>query len=275
MSRDADASRSLRLSRQRLTVAGRWAGLALDVTDRRRPEVGVEAAPPRMLRVRAGDRVLIWGWVGAERYGVHWHRPDDAWRSPLPPLRARDVATGPDPAARLEQWAHRFCDVLQIAPGPLWDGRWEVRPVHVIGAASGDRPQEHALAYLDRELLDAGSTGFVDWGGNGSLDLLPLRRLSAPSAPRVKAHRRRAREATLAPVLLWWVGGCDCWAVLDGHDRLLAALLEALPLQALGLVEARTEDSAPRTRAFVAPEGEAGWRRELLTVAPGWAPWEQ
>jgi hypothetical protein len=35
----------------------------------------------------------------------------------------------------------------------------------------------------------------------------------------VKAYRRRAREGTLAPVLLWFVTPLDGWLILDGHDR--------------------------------------------------------
>ncbi|MFF5517656.1 hypothetical protein [Streptomyces coeruleorubidus] len=53
-----------------------------------------------------------------------------------------------------------------------------------------------------------------------------LRPLSPPDAPRVKAYRRRAREGTLAPVLLWFVSPLDVRLILDGHDRAVAALAE-------------------------------------------------
>jgi hypothetical protein len=62
--------------------------------------------------------------------------------------------------------------------------------------------------------------------GGGWHGVLPLRPLSAPDAPRVKAYRRHARDGTLAPVLLWWVSFLDGWLILDGHDRAVAALAE-------------------------------------------------
>lgn len=42
----------------------------------------------------------------------------------------------------------------------------------------------------------------------------------------MKAYRRQYREGVLPPVLLWWVSGFNSPVVLDGHDRLTAALAE-------------------------------------------------
>jgi hypothetical protein len=56
--------------------------------------------------------------------------------------------------------------------------------------------------------------------------VLPLRRLSPVDAGRVKAYRRQLREGVLPPALLWWVSGLNTLLVLDGHDRITAAVAE-------------------------------------------------
>ncbi|MGA5195416.1 hypothetical protein [Streptomyces exfoliatus] len=89
--------------------------------------------------------------------------------------------------------------------------------------------------------------GHLTWFGYGdpvedARDLLPLRALSHPEAPRVKAYRRQYREGVLPPVFAWWISGLNSPVVLDGHDRLTAALAEGGRPQVLLL--SRAADAA-------------------------------
>ncbi|RFA21267.1 hypothetical protein B7R25_07815 [Subtercola boreus] len=59
--------------------------------------------------------------------------------------------------------------------------------------------------------------------------IVPLRSFSPVDSARVRAFRRLARENVLPPVLLWWVSGLLSYVILDGHDRLIAALKEGTP----------------------------------------------
>ncbi|MDQ1033755.1 hypothetical protein QFZ75_000171 [Streptomyces sp. V3I8] len=45
---------------------------------------------------------------------------------------------------------------------------------------------------------------------------------------RGRAYRKRARDGTPSPVLLWWVGGSDRHPVLDAHARPAAAIAESV-----------------------------------------------
>jgi hypothetical protein len=82
---------------------------------------------------------------------------------------------------------------------------------------------------------------FVD---NGSWQILPLRPLGGPDTGRVKAYRKQVVEGTLAPVLLWWISGLDSYVLLDGHDRLVAALSENFEPPLLCLSSVSTQQAA-------------------------------
>ncbi|MFE0173159.1 hypothetical protein ACFWZ2_12630 [Streptomyces sp. NPDC059002] len=153
-------------------------------------------------------------------------------RSPLPPLSAATLRSGPN-------WPHQYARWLtETGHGPLHPGRWRLteRTAFAPGIWSCDLIRDWPDATL--ELLCGGG-----WHG-----VLPLRPLPEPDAPRVKAYRKHAREGTLAPVLLWWVSFLDGWVLLDGHDRAAAALSEGLQPPCVELVRV-PDDAAWRATA--------------------------
>ncbi|WP_223643448.1 hypothetical protein [Corallococcus sp. EGB] len=64
---------------------------------------------------------------------------------------------------------------------------------------------------------------------------MQLRATSIEGDGRVKAWRKHARDGTLPPVLLLYFALVQKWLVVDGHDRLHAALLEGREPPLLGL----------------------------------------
>ena len=96
-------------------------------------------------------------------------------------------------------------------------------------------PSWSVAAYWQRLTVVDPDRGHITWFGYGDpdedqRDILPLRRLSPSTAARVKSCRRQLREGVMPPALLWWVSGMNTLLVLDGHDRIVAALAEqALP----------------------------------------------
>jgi hypothetical protein len=149
------------------------------------------------------------------------------YRSPLPPIRAAQARkvrdTSRDDDAWVAGWTHQFAEWLQKAvTGPLHAGRWTLARGMPSWSVPGHWQRLHAVD-PDR--------GHITWFGYDDpdkdvRDVLPLRRLSPVDAGRVKSYRRQLREAILPPALLWWVSGLDVLLVLDGHDRITAALAE-------------------------------------------------
>jgi hypothetical protein len=205
----------------RMNGAGSWEGLVLDVELPQRPGLVMLAAGRGHLLLRQDGADVLLARVQPDRYGVDYVRTD-VFESPIPPLRAEEAR---DLGARKGRWAQRFADALAgNARGPLHAGRW---------ALTHERPRRDDMVLTERN-------GEIDWfRHNGSWQILPLRGLSDPSAGRVKSYRKQVRDGVLPPVLLWWVSGLDLYVVLDGHDRLVAALAENQepPLLALSRVD--------------------------------------
>ncbi len=236
-------------------------GLLLDVPRegpwRQKPSLHLEAAPGFRLRLSSGGQPLLWfridGWW--DRCGFLRGPGGAPWR--LPPLSAaevRDVTHAPGTERWWEAWAWRFGRALAESPhSVLHAGRWCLRPVKVIRAEAagpyhvstmewtfGEWPTaphslERALrfepfwveAWSQRTPTEAPE---LDRG-----TVLPLRAPSPEDDGRVKSWRKRARDGTLPPVVLLYVDLLAQWLVLDGHDRLHAALLEGVVPPVLGL----------------------------------------
>ncbi|MGW0119493.1 hypothetical protein [Streptomyces sp. NPDC003327] len=192
-----------------------------------RPGLRTECADGRRLVLTQGGVPVLFARQRASHRGLYYARTG-RYASPLAPVRAeraRAVAAFAEPGSEAwaERWAAHVETELRRAPGgPLHTGEWNLAPDANNWFVDGNWPKllEHDP---DR--------GHLTWFGYGdpvedARDLLPLRALSHPEAPRVKAYRRAHREGVLPPVVAWWISGLHSPVVLDGHDRLTAALAE-------------------------------------------------
>ncbi|HEY0255609.1 MAG TPA: hypothetical protein VGC41_28965, partial [Kofleriaceae bacterium] len=167
-----------------------------------RPSLHLQAARGGYLRLVGGEDVLLWGRVDREWYDVELVR--GAVPKILPPLRADDEHDR-------DGWTRRFAALLLAA---------EVTPLARGRTAMLSR-SDARLGSLDalRAQVD------LEWD-IGSAATVLLRPLSAPDDGRVHMYRKLVRRDALPPVVTWWCKGLFAYVVLDGHDRLQAALLE-------------------------------------------------
>ncbi|MDT9691437.1 hypothetical protein Q5762_24450 [Streptomyces sp. P9(2023)] len=193
-----------------------------------KPGLRMECADGRRLLLLQDGAPVLFARQRATHHGLHYARTG-RYVSPLAPLRAeqaRAFAEFTEPASEqwTERWAAYAAAALRTAAtnGPLHEGDWNITPGLSGWFADVNWPK---LLSHDPD------RGHLTWFGYGdpdedARDLLPLRALSHPEAPRVKAYRRQHREGILPPVLAWWISGLNSPVVLDGHDRLTATLAE-------------------------------------------------
>jgi hypothetical protein len=247
-------------------------GLWIDVDGPTMPQMRVEIAPPRQLRIVQGDETVMLGWVDPGHLGVEFLRTGsfESAVAPIPASEARRRGEVDDAERWFSGWCHEFVDALESSDiAPLHAGSWTLRPAQIRSERTSLSPVSRAgtpavdpnlLEYDDR-LLVADRSGYVDWRWSGSGAVLPLRPLSPPDAGRVKAHRKLVRDGVL-PVLVWWLGGLSCSVIIDGHDRFAASIAEGVAPPLIELLGVRSPDDDRRV------DGEVGRTlEELLMLA--------
>lgn len=243
--------------------AGRWSG---------RPSLHVEFTSRFRLRVSSGGQPLFWIRIDDWWHGCGVLRGTVSTPWGLPPLsaaRVRDVPHEPGSSRWWEAWTWHMAKELAQATHPvLHAGRWCLRPLRLVTAREAvpysNLPRYQTGGPLDpphglERLLHVERFWTEDWYGGGvpagvetnSGAVLPLRAPSPEDNGRVKSWRKHAREGTLPPALLLYMDIVGKWCVLDGHDRLHAALLEGVSPPLLGLWP-----------VFEAPIPENPFRRE-------------
>lgn len=255
--------------------AGRETGLALTVEPGARPGVVLESLP-RRLRLVGPAGPLLWASVLPYGQGV-WLLRADVPPAVVAPIRAVEARAADSTRA----WTRWFARALGAsASSPLGSGAWcldllrpgrpspsqralGVRPDRLESSEDGlPSPARGVRAALELPALHC-----ERWRLHGSGCVVPLRTPSSVDAARVKAWRTHALEGTLPPLLLWWVGALDAYLLLDGHDRLVAAVAEGVPPTALALWQPRPESwtrpGADPARRAVEREYARAFARDL------------
>jgi len=221
--------------------------------------------PKRMMRLVASGVPLLWGRVDADYCGYSSLRSAEGLSAhsilaPIPFEDARRHAST-DPMEGSRTWARAFAKELLLSPtSPLWNGPMFVGPTP--GFLGNARPRVRTTGRIAvpaavglGDVPTLPGHGSTEWDFGDPLPPLPLRTLSSETSARVKAYRKLVREGCLPPLVLLWITGFDRYVILDGHDRLLAALLEgkAPPCMAvLGLSEHGYPKDTKRNAAMVA-----------------------
>lgn len=200
-------------------------GLSLLVDEGKQPSLILEAAGDRRMRLRGPKECFFWARIEEGFYGVFTLRKG-AGPIVVRPIRAQEARKHIDSA----WWMHWFADQLETsACSPLRGGEWHLTEMvrrpgsrDVLVPKNLDGLPSPALEI--RRTLERPRTTYEDWGSHGSARTMPLRDPSPLDAGRIKSWIKHAKADTLPPILFWWVSGLDSHLLLDGHDRLAAAL---------------------------------------------------
>ncbi|MGC5701030.1 hypothetical protein J4P02_12590 [Pseudomonas sp. NFXW11] len=252
-------------------LAGHWNGLGVDVPGpaRGKPNLRLLSGDNRRMQLVLGEQTLLWGTMSSCLYGV-WlvrnHLLEHLPQTLVGPIDSPQVEqqAGLAPSQRLKAWSRFFVQQLRQHQAEFfYPGYWLVRALrpasHPYGRArlSGIdtwyfKGGDDALSHLPnwsidgRNILDNQQPGPARWvelweGGGAVVGLHGV----DPLAGRLKWWRKKAREGSLPPILLWYVSGLNSYLILDGHYRLQAAIDENLPPEFLVLSSPRVSSYAP------------------------------
>ena len=95
-----------------------------------------------------------------------------------------------------------------------------------------------AAVYQVKDALLPDNIELISWWLNGCGKLINLKKPDATSG-RVKWWRKKVREGRLPPILVWYLNCLDAYIIIDGHDRLMASILENKPPELITISSAQ------------------------------------
>lgn len=239
-----------------------WQGLELTVHKVNSLAMEMQSGHNGRMALQLNGEVLFWATVLKDHGGVWlvFNAEHPAQQQLLPAITSAEVESAKKVGEenRASYWSRYFARQLMEAPTPLLSsGRWLLRPMeqtkptapYVLNKqvpfeqwrfetppGTSDISVFWSLYSEDiPDLQDPKKVILVDWWWGG-YQLLP-RHSVLPECGRVKWWRKKCREGTLPPILVWFISGLASFVILDGHDRMQAALAEGIQPQFLVLSE--------------------------------------
>jgi hypothetical protein len=216
-----------------------WSGLH-EVLDDLRGAPALHVAKRRAgIDVVARDHVVLHAEVERYMEGVRIERDFAvsgrlAHDFPFGHIHADDLRKAPqgDGDAWWQYWCRWVAEQMS-AETIGYTSDWAIQPARLpeYGQARPGRP---VMLNLQHAFEDQAGVR-KSWMINGSNHLLALRPRPEEHEGRIKHWRKQARAGRLPPIVAWWVSALDCWLLIDGHRRLLAALLGGVVPTAIGV----------------------------------------
>lgn len=231
-------------------LQGEWAALRFIVNadSIRRPDLYLRTGTNARMTLVFNDYPLFWATLTRGHYGAWLVR--NAMAPPelsalIPAIASAQVErfSGLSAVESIKGWCRYFVECLN-ASGFLHSGEWLAQALlpNVDNKLIGGQPDTARWRFATRgnekdrlpdwrlsgdALVKAIETGPVQWIDFSAARETPVVLHDVdPHAGRLKWWRKKAREGTLPPILLWYVAGIDALVVIDGHYRLRAAIME-------------------------------------------------
>ncbi|AYH05572.1 hypothetical protein [Pectobacterium parmentieri] len=233
-----------------------WQGLELIVQGQAPSKQNIEMLSGHhgRMSLQVRGEALFWASMLKDHSGV-WlvfnaDHPDQ--QGLLSPVTSHEVEAVKKQGeqAWVSEWCRYFARQLVRTPEPLLpERRWLLRPMTSVArsapytvkqtatvenwhfhspARTGNIGCDWALYGEDfPDLANPQKVSLVDWWWGGNL--LLGRYAVKTETGRLKWWRKKCREGTLPPVLVWYVAGLASFVILDGHYRLQAAIEEGIP----------------------------------------------
>ena len=265
---------------------GTWSGLAIQLSSGTpvKPVMRLQTGADGRIKLINSDHPVFWATMTRYYSGVWLIKSfyeTTLEEMPIPPIRSSDiesrkVLTGDN---KLKAWSRYFIQQLTTSKASfLYPGLW-MCSAFVCDSTSGewcyhsvDTIQNHdcRAIYQVKQALREDQPEWIDWGINGSYDLISLKQPDQHDG-RLKWWRKKAKENSLPPILIWYLRCLDSYIIIDGHYRLQAAYLENTPPELMVLYSAEEinvtqDESAQRSIIQSLSQTSTSKRRKPISV---------
>lgn len=230
---------------------GQWCGMAVKVEQSTKPTFHLQAGGNSRIKLVSGDKNLLWATIIKEYAGIWLVKPFcdlSVTDMPVQPIQSSDIEARKDlyKDEWLKSWTRFFIEQLENNPASfLYDGLWLLGPCFATDkndwqfmSSTHSRYMGTDVVYQVKEALKTDEVELISWWLNGSGKLINLKKPQADSG-RVKWWRKKVREGRLPPILVWYLSCLDTYIIIDGHDRLMASILENQPPELIAISSAQ------------------------------------
>lgn len=216
----------------------KWQGLNITIQEQdRKPNFYIETCGERFFRLKYTNQTLFWARQHFIHYGaciIKTFSQPKIEEHLVSPILSHDIENNRNLSEleKLKAWSKYFVFALKRNKNAFYyNGNWEIKAfIPITGSWDYRRinNKESYLGYSDLEKsINNDVMQYVSWfcSNNNPLDFVSLRVVDKNSG-RLKWWRKKVRENTLPPILLYFVSGLDTYIILDGHYRLMASILE-------------------------------------------------
>lgn len=233
------------------TLGGAWAGLSVYVTAAARP-IWHRRTRDYQIALLCGVEPILLARVHRYYYG-HWRllgQRQASWHV-VTPIKSGQIQGQPLTPHWWRYWCIYFAEQLAASTcTPLYKAKWLFAPIpafrhEALSPLSVWSQMRHRKVYYVEECLDTPTLAWESWWTSGSGALIPTRHRSTPDAARVRYWRKLARDGSLPPLLAEFDSGLDVFLLVDGHDRLAAAMLEGSPVPVVAFCPVREYRYSP------------------------------
>jgi hypothetical protein len=235
-----------------------WCGMAVRVSESAKPVWHLQAGADRRIKLVAGNKTLFWATL-LKDYGGVWLIKTlvdlDITDMPVSPIRSADIESRANLQGDewLKSWSRFFVEQLEKNQcSILYDGLWLLGPCFAVSdkkdwqfmSSVHSRYMGTNVVYQVKDALKTDEVELLSWWLNGNGELINLKKPQADSG-RVKWWRKKVREGRLPPILVLYLSCLDAYIIIDGHDRLMASIIENQPPELIAISSAQEIHCSP------------------------------
>lgn len=214
----------------------KWRALEITVNTKQniKPMLHLEICSKRFFKLMYGTQTLFWARQHYKYYGVALIKANILIENTpiVSSINSIDVEERKQlvGSEKLKSWAKYFIQSLSKNKNQFfYSGKWLIRPFTYSSWQYTDT-QELKQSHIDERIFDALDSSiyqYVSWFHTPSKDVafVGLHSINEDNS-RLKWWRKKAKENTLPPILLYYISALDTYVLIDGHYRLKAAQLE-------------------------------------------------
>ncbi|MBK8806794.1 MAG: hypothetical protein IPO21_09165 [Bacteroidales bacterium] len=226
---------------------GNWSHLQIEVDDQPVGNFQIHSGGNLRFSLTRNELTVFWGCIEFNYYGAWILRNNFDWEKQnmiIPPITSNQIENYKcsNQKDKIIYWSRFFIDSLMKSENTfLYDGKWKISQGFLKWKRQKLDLFEKWIVFETDNVFTNSQLTYLDWGINGSGNLVALKDTPNESEGRVKWWRKKVKEGTCPPILAWYINSLDAFIIIDGHRRLKAYQLENIEPEILVLNTMREE----------------------------------